>query len=146
MSQEISHCPCGSGVAFEQCCAPIIANDNAQDPEQLMRSRYTAFVLGDEAYLLKTWHSSTCPKDFSLGQARWLGLHVLEARGDSVRFEAAFHSGSKGMVLKETSRFVLEEGHWRYVDGDCTVVAIKRNEACFCGSGVKFKRCCGVRT
>ncbi|MDQ6954581.1 MAG: YchJ family metal-binding protein [Mariprofundaceae bacterium] len=112
-------------------------------PKQLMRSRYAAFVLGNVDYLLKTWHPDTRPKDFKLGRARWLGLTILHADGNTVHFLAAFHSGNKGMLLEETSRFVCMDQHWRYVDGDCTVTPIKRNAPCFCGSQEKYKRCCG---
>jgi len=136
-------CPCGSGKLLANCCQPIITNDNANTAEQLMRSRYTAFVLGDTAYLLKTWHPDTCPNDFGLGKSRWLGLTIHHADNNTVHFSAAFHSGSKGMILEETSRFICIDHHWRYIDGDCTVTPIKRNDACFCGSKKKFKNCCG---
>jgi len=138
-------CPCGSGKGFHSCCESVINHDSADSPEQLMRSRYTAFVLGNAEYLLKTWHPDTCPKDFQLGQARWLGLSILSSGENTVSFTAAFHSGNKGMLLEETSRFVCIDKHWRYVDGDCTVTPMKRNEPCFCGSSVKYKLCCGKR-
>jgi len=135
-------CPCGTQQSFAQCCQPIIEHDAADTAEALMRSRYTAFVLQDADYLLKTWHESTRPKDFALGASRWLGLKILEAEAMQVHFEAAFYTGSKGMILRERSRFVHEDGHWRYVDGVCEVETIGRNAVCFCGSGQKFKRCC----
>jgi len=137
-----SLCPCGSGRLFSACCQSVMAQDNAATPEQLMRSRYTAFVLQDADYLIQTWHESTRPKDFQLGASRWLGLKVVSAVDETVSFEAAFYTGSKGMLLKELSRFVYEDGHWRYLDGDCTVQTIQRNDDCACGSGMKFKRCC----
>ncbi|MDQ6974196.1 MAG: YchJ family metal-binding protein, partial [Mariprofundaceae bacterium] len=77
-----------------------------------------------------------------LGASQWLGLHILSSSFDTVNFEAAFYTGSKGMILKECSRFVYEDEHWRYVDGDCTVETIGRNAVCFCGSDRKFKQCC----
>ncbi len=145
MNKRDDACPCGSGLDLQQCCLPVIQSDNSNSAEQLMRSRYTAFVLADDVYLLNTWHSSTRPEDFSVGKAAWLGLQILESTTDTVSFEAAFHSGSKGMLLQEKSRFALEGGHWRYIDGDCVVTPIRRNAPCFCGSGIKFKRCCGLR-
>jgi len=143
MNHKIELCPCGSGKLFQTCCQNIIANDSAKTAEQLMRSRYSAFVLGDAEYLLKTWHPDTRPKDFQLGKSRWLGLIIRDASEDTVSFMAAFHAGNKGMTLEETSRFVCLDGHWRYVNGDCSVKPIKRNEACFCGSQKKYKLCCG---
>ncbi|PCH53801.1 MAG: hypothetical protein COC22_01635 [Flavobacteriaceae bacterium] len=145
MTKQPEMCPCGSSKAFTDCCQSIIANDSANSAEQLMRSRYSAFVLGDEAYLLKTWHPDTCPNDFQLGQSRWLGLTIHHADTNTVHFSAAFHAGNKGMLLKETSRFVCMDEHWRYIDGDCTVTNIKRNDLCFCGSAIKYKNCCGKR-
>lgn len=142
MTKE-QNCPCGSSKAFANCCQPIIANDSANSAEQLMRSRYTAFTLADAEYILKTWHPDTCPDDFQLGQSRWLGLTVHHADTNTVCFSAAFHAGNKGMILKETSRFVCIDHHWRYLDGDCTITPIKRNELCFCGSSTKYKNCCG---
>lgn len=139
-------CPCGSNKSFTSCCQPIITNDSANSAEQLMRSRYTAFVLGDAAYILKTWLSDTRPHDFQLGQAHWLGLTIHHADTDTVSFSAVFHAGNKGMILKETSRFVCIDNHWRYVDGDCSVTPIKRNDSCCCGSAIKYKNCCGNST
>ncbi|MDQ6952652.1 MAG: YchJ family metal-binding protein [Mariprofundaceae bacterium] len=135
-------CPCGLQQSYADCCQPIIENDCASSAEMLMRSRYSAFVMQDAAYLLNTWHESTRPADFQLGASQWLGLHILSSTFDTVSFEAAFYTGSKGMMLKECSHFVYEDEHWRYVDGDCTVETIGRNAVCFCGSGRKFKQCC----
>jgi len=145
MTKQEATCPCGSGNTFASCCQPSITNDSANSAEQLMRSRYTAFVLGDAAYILKTWHPDTRPHDFQLGKSRWLGLTIHHADTDTVSFSAAFHAGNKGMLLKETSRFVCMANHWRYIDGDCTVTPIKRNDACFCGSNIKYKNCCVKR-
>ncbi len=135
-------CPCGSQQTYADCCQPIIENDDAHSAEMLMRSRYTAFVMQDAAYLLKTWHESTRPDDFKLGKSQWLGLHILSSTFDTVHFEAAFYTGSKAMILKECSRFMYENEHWRYVDGDCKLEMIGRNDGCFCGRGRKFKQCC----
>ncbi|MDQ6994582.1 MAG: YchJ family metal-binding protein [Mariprofundaceae bacterium] len=139
-------CPCGTKKLFRDCCQPVIENDSATTAEILMRSRYSAFVIQDASYLLNTWHESTRPKDFQLGSSRWLGLSIIKSSYNQVRFEAAFYTGSKGMILKENSRFVYENEHWRYVDGDCKVETIGRNAVCFCGSGRKFKQCCKPNT
>ena len=82
-----------------------------------MRSRYTAYVLGDEAYLLATWHAGIEPG------TRWLGLEVKSQRivddtHAQVEFVARYRIAGRGMRLAETSRFVRESGRWYYVDGD----------------------------
>lgn len=124
-------CPCGSGKAFAHCCAPLLAGAAAADAEALMRSRYTAYVLGDEAYLLATWHPDTRPEHLDLaadGAVRWLGLSVREhARsGDDtaeVAFTARYRVAGRGHRLTERSRFMRQDGRWFYVDGDMQDVA-----------------------
>ena len=89
-----------------------------------MRSRYSAFVLGLEAYLLETWHASTRPAaPLALDPAtRWLGLEVrghlaIDADHAVVEFVARSKLGGRATRLHETSRFVREAGRWFYVDG-----------------------------
>ena len=93
-----------------------------------MRSRYSAYVLRDEAYLLATWHPNTRPASLRLGVQQpapsWLGLDVKDAREHdaahaTVEFVARFRiGGGRAQRLHERSRFVREDGHWYYVDGD----------------------------
>lgn len=90
-----------------------------------MRSRYSAFVLQNERYLLATWHPSTRPSSLNLKEEapdQWLGLNVKNAsqNGDqgTVSFVARWKNGGKASRLSETSRFVREDGRWYYVDGD----------------------------
>lgn len=123
-------CPCGAARSFGRCCAPLLAGAPAPDAEALMRSRYTAYVLGDEAYLLATWHPDTRPQrlDLATDPVRWLGLKVLEHRridGDSaeVAFVARYRAGGRGHRMGERSRFVREQGRWFYVDGDVQEVS-----------------------
>lgn len=91
-----------------------------------MRSRYTAYVRRDEAYLLRTWHSSTRPGSLDLEGTTWLGLDVVattRGRADDDVGEVAFvahfldDDGASG-ELRETSRFVREDDAWVYLDGD----------------------------
>lgn len=90
-----------------------------------MRSRYTGFVLGDEPYLLATWHPDTRPSKVRLDeQQRWLGLSIRATEsggsGDatgSVEFVARYKVDGKGHRLHEVSRFEKIEGHWYYLDG-----------------------------
>ncbi|MFW6346290.1 MAG: YchJ family protein [Halomonas sp.] len=144
-------CPCGSGQPLTRCCGRYHAGAPAPTPEALMRSRYTAFALGLVDYLLATWHPETRPAELSVDDAtRWLRLEVRESgeAGDSgqVHFRAIFREGQRFGVLEEASRFCRERGRWFYRDGTPAVSRLKpgRNEACPCGSGRKFKACCGM--
>lgn len=108
-------CPCGVAAAYDACCGPLLANAaHAATPEQLMRSRYTAYVLGDADHLFRTWHPRTRPDDTSPDPAvRWTGLEVVRAGADTVEFVARFDGGQ----LHEVSRFEQRAGRWVYVDG-----------------------------
>jgi len=88
-----------------------------------MRSRYSAYVLRLEAYLLATWHPSTRPSTLDVDDdPRWLGLDVrrhesLDANHALVEFVARYRIGGRAERLHETSRFIREDGRWYYVDG-----------------------------
>ncbi|TBR13741.1 MAG: hypothetical protein EPO43_09815 [Rugosibacter sp.] len=110
------------------CCGRFHAGSAAPDAESLMRSRYTAYVLNNEAYLLATWHASTQPTALNLTtqsiaqpSTQWLGLEVKtqDATGDSasVEFVIRYRINGRAVRLHEISRFVREEGCWYYVDG-----------------------------
>lgn len=118
-------CPCGRSAGFQTCCARYIGTGvAAPDAESLMRSRYTAFVRGDVAHLLATWHASTRPASIELdGGVKWLGLAVkrhtpIDDSHAEVEFVARSRLQGCGQRLHERSRFVREGGHWFYVDGD----------------------------
>ena len=93
-----------------------------------MRSRYTAYVLKDEPYLLCTWHPSTRPEQLALdegGPVKWLGLQVVRTeqggeRDDTgvVEFVARFKPAGAAQRLHEVSQFVREHGEWFYVAGN----------------------------
>jgi len=140
---ELSPCPCGSGNSFANCCHPMISNDNAISAETLMRSRYSAYVLGYWDYLHRSWHPDTRPSSVSPTPTNWLGLTIVHAGTDRVEFIAGFKEDSKVMLLHETSRFQQVNGHWRYLDGNCNVSEAGHNAPCPCHSGLKTKRCCG---
>ncbi|WP_209313969.1 YchJ family protein [Blastococcus sp. TF02A-35] len=118
-------CPCGSGLPYDGCCGPLHAGERAAaTAEQLMRSRYSAFAVGDPSYLLATWHPTTRPRDLELDPGtRWTGLQVVSTAGGgmlaaegTVEFVARYvHDGAAG-EQRERSRFVREGGAWRYVD------------------------------
>ena len=120
-------CPCNEQRLYAQCCEPLHKGAAAATAEALMRSRYSAYVLKLDDYLLASWHASTRPKRLDLAAEtptpKWLGLKVLrhESSGDSaiVEFVAKFKvGGGSAQRLHELSRFVREDGRWFYVDGD----------------------------
>jgi SEC-C motif-containing protein len=122
-------CPCGRPLARTACCGRWIdaGPQHLQAPtaEDLMRSRYTAFVEDALAYLLATWHASTRPASLEPNPPglRWLGLDVKrhatqDATHAIVEFVARSKLGGRAHRLHETSRFVREDGRWFYVDGD----------------------------
>lgn len=148
-----SNCPCGSGRSYGQCCGPFISQTAvAENAAQLMRSRYSAYVAGNGGYLAASWHPDYRPRDAGPERAlRWLGLEILasDEHGDraSVEFEARMLADGRVDALHERSEFVRENGCWYYTRGEIlppTFTPWKpgRNDACPCGSGRKYKRCC----
>ncbi|WP_425470776.1 YchJ family protein [Trinickia fusca] len=134
-------CPCGGTAPgrspsaqaprFADCCGRYLDVGGLAAPTalELMRSRYTAYVLGDVAYLRATWDPATCPADLDVDpqaadSPRWLGLQVkrfeaLDTTHAIVEFVARYKQGARGHRLHEVSRFTRgEDGRWRYVDGD----------------------------
>jgi SEC-C motif domain protein len=133
MNPVASACPCGrrdargQAVAFGACCGRYLDHDQpAPDAEHLMRSRYSAFVLGRVDYLNASWHASTRPAELSLEPGvKWLGLEVkrhrvIDADHAEVEFVARSRIGGRAQRLQELSRFVREGGRWFYVEGDLT--------------------------
>ena len=121
-------CHCGNARPYWRCCQPLHDGVAAADAEALMRSRYSAYVLRLEAYLLATWHSTTRPVALNLAAQnpapRWLGLTVkrhraIDADHAVVEFVARSRlGGGAAQRLHEISRFVREDGRWYYVDGE----------------------------
>jgi SEC-C motif-containing protein len=132
-------CPCG-GPSLAACCGPYLAGEAIpQTAEALMRSRYSAYVLRNEPYLLATWHPSTRPGEPIIDEnekLNWLGLEVKSALrlrqrkadlpeppdSDTVEFVARYKIGGRAHRLHEVSRFVREPGEdgalrWFYLDG-----------------------------
>ncbi|MBN8423239.1 hypothetical protein JF531_01735 [Microbacterium esteraromaticum] len=118
-------CPCTSGNLFGACCGPVLKSGEAPGALRLMRSRFTAFAVGDAGHLLRTWHASTRPDDLELDDdVRWYRLDILDQqRGGPfdvegvVEFEAFYRQGAERGSMRERSRFVREDGSWFYVDG-----------------------------
>lgn len=143
-------CPCGSGKEYEACCEPFHKGlKKPETPETLMRSRYSAFVKGEAEYLLATSLSRHHAPDEleqlkgQMGQVEWLKLDVLEAQENSVEFKAYYRDKEGLHLLHERSRFVYQDDQWFYDEGTLYNSKIERNELCPCGSGKKYKKCCG---
>ena len=122
-----TQCYCGNTLIFDQCCGELIANKlEAKTAEQLMRSRYCAFVVQDESYLLRTWHPTSRPSRVRFDtKQRWLGLRIKSRTAGQedndegiVEFIARYKINGKAHRLHEISRFRREQGQWYYIDGD----------------------------
>lgn len=123
----LTPCPCGNEAGYARCCGLLHNGGVAATAEQLMRSRYSAYVLKREDYLLATWHHSTRPAHLKLSAQQpaptWLGLTVKrhESDGDEATVEFVVrlrYGGGKAQRMHEISRFVRENGRWFYVDGE----------------------------
>ncbi|QBF28117.1 YchJ family protein [Pseudomonas tructae] len=151
---SVSVCPCGSGDLLDTCCGHYHAGLPAPDARTLMRSRYSAYVLGLVDYLVAT----TLPaqqagldreaiKAWSQ-QSTWLGLEVESAEvfGGKpehafVTFTARWHDNDGEHSHRERSAFVQNLGKWYFIDPTVGLKAT-RNDPCPCNSGQKFKKCC----
>jgi len=112
-------CHCGLLGGYAACCGRLHRGDvHASTAEELMRSRYSAFAVGDAAYLLATWHPSTRPRRLDLGDTRWRRLEVLSASGGLLDTEGRVHfrAYANDGVMEERSRFVRSERRWMYLD------------------------------
>ncbi|CFQ33062.1 Predicted metal-binding protein related to the C-terminal domain of SecA [Yersinia aleksiciae] len=149
-------CPCGSAVEYQKCCEPyILGTQIAAKPAILMRSRYSAYVKKDVDYLIKTWHPDCGAQNWRAGivqsfiDTSWLRLTVIaEMAGNHndeafVEFIAHFTDNNKAQIsaMHERSRFLRIKEHWYYIDG--VRPSVGRNDICPCGSGKKYKKCCG---
>ncbi|AYC33838.1 YchJ family protein [Pseudomonas cavernae] len=147
-------CPCGSSSHLDECCGRYHVGTPAPSAEHLMRSRYSAYVLGLSDYLLAT----TLPAQQSSldrtaisawsAQSTWLGLEVesSEVLGGQpehafVTFTARWHDAQGEHAHHERSAFVQHNGRWYYIDSTVPLKA-GRNDPCPCNSGLKFKKCC----
>jgi len=158
-------CPCGSGRSLCSCCGPLLQGTlRAETAESLMRSRFTAFATANYAYLQQTVIPSLrhqfVPHDLAKAtrQVRWTRLDieaVAEGTADHTRgtvvFSAWYEHNNKQHLVRERSRFEKQDGVWLYAGGQLLatnqVVGTghrpKRNDPCPCGSGKKYKKCCG---
>ena len=126
MSESAALCYCGSGQPFAQCCNKILQGEAiVQTAEQLMRSRYCAYVVLDTHYLNTTWHPSTRPASLQLDpKIRWLGLQIKKSQAGnvtdqngSVEFVARYKIDGRAYRMHEISQFVRQQMQWMYVGG-----------------------------
>jgi SEC-C motif-containing protein len=159
------HCPCGSGKTYSDCCESIIKGKAiASTAEQLMRARYSAYVAGEIGFIAESCVRQEGDYDIDMEETRrwseesdWLGLkiHATSKGGQSdtegvVDFSAFYSRKGLKDEHRETASFKKIDGKWFYTDGkiaSTTVVRsqpkVGRNDQCPCGSGKKFKHCCG---
>ncbi len=162
----MSECPCGSGRAYDECCGRYI--DDGAEPataEALMRARYTAHTRADLDYIART-HDPASREDIDREATRrwaeradWLGLEIVrnEAGGPgddngTVEFVAHYREHGERRRHHEVATFRREQGQWLFVDARApepetvrrAAPRVGRNEPCPCGSGRKFKKCCGA--
>ncbi len=161
----MDQCPCGSDSEFDACCGPIIGGArSAPTPEALMRSRFTAYVRGNLDHIENT-HAKESRDGFNRSAAEstaksvdWISLEINATTGGgeddetgTVEFAARFKQDGELQVHHERSNFRREDGQWFYVDGKMRpkgkprrVEKVGRNAPCPCGSGKKYKKCCGA--
>ena len=162
----MSKCPCGSNTSFEKCCQPYLEGKaKAPTAEALLRARYTAFTKVDMDFIQRSHHHSTRQQLDVKGteqwakSAEWNGLEILQieagAEGDregQIEFKAHYRIKGKDCVLHELSQFTFKD-EWQYIDSRLPDVKqykretpkIGRNDPCVCGSGKKYKKCCGAK-
>ena len=119
-------CPCNPSKLYKNCCRKAHQNiHSVTTPEQLMRSRYSAFVLGNIDYLQKSYHSTTrhsiSEKKELLAWTKsveWVKLEILNTTENTVEFKAYFYENGSLNVIHENSLFVKENSHWVYKDAN----------------------------
>lgn len=163
--KEEDKCPCGSGKEYGACCAPIIKGKmQAATAEALMRARYTSYVVGAIDFIIDTCDRGEnvpdidrrATEDWSR-ESTWHGLKVLRCeKGDEaddegvVEFEADYTLHGMRDRHHETATFKRVDGKWLYETGALKTETVRRdgkkigrNDPCPCGSGKKYKHCCG---
>ncbi len=157
-------CPCGSGQDLDQCCGAFIAGAPAPTAEALMRARYSAYALGQVDYLTDTL-APEARDDFdpieassTASDAVWQGLEVRavtdggpDDETGAVEFVARFRLRGESRIHHERASFRREQGRWVCSGGEMNpkgpprqAVKVGRNDPCPCGSGKKYKKCCGA--
>jgi len=120
--KKFDRCPCGSGTAYGNCCGGILSGRRSADtPEQLMRSRYTAYVVKDADYLVRTTHPSSRVDGLAesirawMRKVEWIKLHVVATEGDRIEFIAEYLTDTAPGRHHECSVFKKSGGEWCYL-------------------------------
>ena len=134
---SLNHCPCGNLRNYADCCGRFHAGEPADDARKLLRSRYSAYVLRLDDYLLETWHESTRPPALDLLETdvlQWLGLEIRSQQASPeharIEFIVRYRVGGPGWPVErqhEVSRFVRESGKWCYVSAEAPPAPRTRN-------------------
>ena len=155
---ETNYCPCGSLKDYFLCCELIISSQqNTLTAEQLMRSRYSAYVKTEIDYLIDSTHISQrhLYNKENLRQwsenSDWLKLEIINTVNGNinditgqVEFKAYYIENDQEIIHHELSEFKKENDKWYFVSGTKPTIKQKigRNDLCLCGSGKKYKKCC----
>lgn len=166
-----SLCPCGSELEYSNCCEPYLKNKKlTNSAEATMRARYSAYVMAEEPFLHESLapesrHDYNSKEVLEWAKSsQWLGLEILKSEPNQVEFIAKYKTQGKVLEHHETAKFRQEGNRWYFVEGDSHVheegkghvdhpqkpetfkregEKVGRNDPCSCGSGKKFKKCCG---
>ena len=156
-------CPCGSGSPYTECCEQIISGGQpANTAEQLMRARYSAYVFALMDFIFESTHPDHRHDYDHAGTkewaetAGWQGLEIIDTKmggeDDSVgevEFIARFIEKGNSREHHEAGQFKRKDGRWYFTEGNMvrqqplTATKVGRNDPCTCGSGLKYKKCCG---
>ncbi len=153
-------CPCGSGKNYDDCCKPVICGERkAATPEELMRARYSAYVKTEVDFIVNSTHPEKRPENDRKEienwskSAGWMGLQILKTQNEAPQVEFIATYADHGVKLEhhELAEFRKENDEWFFYDGVLAAQhpfvrvdpKIGRNDPCPCGSGKKYKKCCG---
>ncbi len=161
----MEECPCGTGKDYKECCKPYHLEEKwPANAEALMRSRYSAYVVKEIDYIAKT-HSPKAPTKIDLDATKqwaqdseWMGLKIIKVeenpennKRSNIEFIASYNLKGNSCEHHELAEFEKINDKWFFHDGSIVgqqpikraAPKIGRNDPCHCGSGKKFKKCCG---
>lgn len=161
----MSECKCCSGKAYKECCEPLIRGERkAETAEELLRSRYCAYAISEIDYIYETIHPDRREEfdrqsisDWSQ-KSEWHELEIVDSENGgkedeqgTIEFVAHYSENGEKRRHHELATFEKQDGQWFFVDGQGVKPKqfvrpepkVGRNDPCSCGSGKKFKKCCG---